>query len=94
MATKSKIKLSADTIKRMKNRPYYAFLYAKNILNERLPECLEEVFIKDSHSAYLYAKHVIKGKLPDFIRASFILCEPADDESKEYITRYIKEFCE
>lgn len=81
-------------IKRMKDRPYYAFLYAKNILKDRLPAKLEEVFSKDPQSAYLYAKHIVKGKLPDFLHAALILGVENNDESKHFVSKYLKEFCD
>lgn len=80
----------SDAVKRMKNRPYYAFLYAKNILKTRLPEKLEEVFAKDPQSAYLYAKHILKGRLPDFVHTALVI---GGHENKEFISQYLKEFC-
>jgi hypothetical protein len=87
---KSKIEIPPDAVKRMKSRPYYAFLYAKNILKNRLPEKIEQVFAKDPHSAYLYAKHIIKGKLPDFVHTALVIGEHQD---KEFIVKYLKECC-
>lgn len=88
---KNSISVPPEASRRMKDRPYYAFLYAKNILKSRLPEKLEKVFTSDPHSAYLYAKHIVKGRLPDFIHTALVLCE--NKESKEYVSKYLKEFC-
>jgi hypothetical protein len=87
------VPLDKAAIKRMKDRPYYAFLYAKNILNDRLPPKLEEVFAKDPQSAYLYAKHIIKGRLPDFVHNALIIGGFTDPESKKFISDYLKQFC-
>ncbi len=86
--------IPAEATKRMKNRPYYAFLYAKNILGTRLPEKLEQVFANDPQSAYLYAKHIVKGKLPDFVHTALILCGNNGEESKHFVSMYLKEFCD
>jgi len=83
----------AEAVKRMKNRPYYAFLYAKNILGERLPEKIEAVFAKDPQSAYLYAKHILNGRLPDFVHTALVIGGFTDEESKKAISDYLKEFC-
>jgi len=92
--TKSVIKkIPSDALKRMKNRPYYAFLYAKNILKGRLPEKVEEVFVNDPHSAYLYAKNIVKGKLSDCVHTAFVIGDHKDEESKKFIALYLKEFC-
>lgn len=92
--SKTTSKIPADAVKRMKNRPYYAFLYAKNILGgQRLPEKVEEVFAKDPASAYLYAKHILKGRLPDCVHTALVIGGFTDDESKQAISQYLKEFC-
>lgn len=83
-----------DVVKRMKNRPYYAFLYAKNILKDRLPTKLEEIFSNDPRSGYLYAVHVLKGRLPEFVETSFVLNEYKDnDEAKSFRKKYFEKFC-
>jgi hypothetical protein len=82
-----------EAYKRMKDRPYYAFVYAKNIIKGRLPEKVEKVFAKDPESAYLYAKHIIKGKLPDFVHNAMIIGSFADGRAKKMVAEYVKEFC-
>lgn len=78
-------------VSRIGGRPYYAFLYAKNILKARLPESLEDVLSTDPHSCYLYAKYVMKDRLPDPLHAAMILGS-WDKEGKEYASRYFEEF--
>lgn len=86
-----KVNIPKDVALRMKKRPYYAFLYAKNMLHDRLPEKIEEVFCSDAQCAYLYARYVVKGRLPDFIHTALLL--QSNSESKEYVAQYLKEFC-
>ncbi len=83
--------ISRSIVSRIKGRPYYAFLYAKNILKARLPENLEDVLSTDPQSCYLYAKYVMKDRLPDALHAAVILGS-WDKEGKEYAARYLKEF--
>lgn len=85
-------KLSPKIVARLKNRPYYAFLYAKNILGGRLPESLEVFFVNDPQSAYLYAKHVVRGRLPDCVHNGLIIASFGEGQSKQYLSKYLKEF--
>ena len=86
-----KKKITPSERRRMAARPYYAFLYSRNILKGRLPEDLEVVFSQDPHSAYLYAKHVVKGRLPDFLHAAMMIGEHESDQ-KPYVAQYLLEF--
>jgi hypothetical protein len=86
-------KLSPKVVARLKNRPYYAFLYAKNILGGRLPDSLEVFFVKDPQSAYLYAKYVVKGRLPDFVHNGLLLASFEEVQSKQYLSMYLTEIC-
>lgn len=86
-------KITPQIAKRIKNRPYYAFLYAKNILKGRLPEKYEIVFVKDPQSAYLYAKHVMKGRLPEYVHNGLLISSFEKNENKQYHSMYLKEFC-
>ena len=86
-------KITTQIAKRIHNRPYYAFLYAKNIIKGRLPQKLEECFVKDPQSAYLYAKHILKSRLPDFVHNGLVLGNFEEKESKQYISRYLSELC-
>ena len=92
MATKTK--LDRTTISRLKKRPYYAYLYSMNMLKARLPENIEIVLADDAESAYLYAKNVIKGRLPDCVHNKLIIKTFENTESKEYVSKYLKECCE
>ena len=86
-------KLSPKVVARLKNRPYYAFLYAKNILGGRLPDSLEVFFVTDPQSAYLYAKYVVKGRLPDFVHNGLLLETFGESQSKQYLSMYLTEIC-
>lgn len=85
-------KISSEDRKRLAKRPYYAFLYAKNILQERLPEKLEMILATDPQSCYLYAKHVMCGKLPDALHNAVLIS--SFGESNEWVKRYVEEICE
>lgn len=91
MPTKTKTGLSPADAKRLAKRPYYAFLYARNILHSRLPEKLEMILANDPQSCYLYAKHVIKGQLPDALHSAILM--GSFGESNEWIKQYVEEFC-
>jgi hypothetical protein len=86
-------KITASVKRRLKDRPYYAFLYAKNIIKRRLPPNLEEIFAQDAQSAYLYAKFVMKGPLPDFVHNGLLLNSFEKNESKQFLSMYLAEFC-
>lgn len=83
--------MKRDIESRLRKRPYYAFLYAKNILKDRLPEHLEDVLTGDPQSSYLYAKYVMKGRLPDPLHAALAIGS-WEGENKEYVAKYFKEF--
>lgn len=57
--------LPACVVRRLKGRPYYAYLYARNVLRGRLPASLEADFVHDPQSAFLYARDILEGRLPD-----------------------------
>lgn len=85
-------KIKADPVlkKKLKGRPYYAFLYARNILKNRLPEDLELIFAQDPESAYLYATHVLKGKLPDVVHNALIIGTFDNEKKSEYVAKYLQ----
>lgn len=90
---KSKPKSITPTVaRRLKKRPYYAFLYALNILGGRLPPHLEEIFIDDPESAYNYARLVIKGRLPDVVHNALIIQSFEKNDMKQYVSQYLTEF--
>ena len=84
-------KIKPDDRRRMASRPYYAFLYARNILKGRLPEDLEAVFAQSPHDAYLYAKYVVQGRLPDYLHAAMMIGEH-EACHKPWIVQYFSEF--
>ena len=86
-------KLSPKVVARLKNRPYYAYLYAKNIVKGRLPEKVEAAFVKDPQSAYLYAKEILKGRLPDFVHNGLLLGSFEESHSKQFLSMYLTELC-
>lgn len=90
--TKKPANVSPTVVKRLKKRPYYAFLYALNILKGRLPPRLEEVFIDDPESAYNYARLVIKGRLPDVVHNALIIKSFEKNEMKQFVSQYLTEF--
>lgn len=85
--------IDSKTLKELKKRPQYAYLYAKNIIKGRLPESVEKVFCDDPEFAYKYAKNILKGPLPEFIHNSLIINCFQSSESKQFVSLYLKEFC-
>jgi len=83
--------IDAATRKRLRDRPYYAYLYARNVMKCRLPAKLEEVFVRDPRSAYLYAKHVMKGRLPDFVHNGLILSNIENKDDQKFLQMYLNE---
>jgi hypothetical protein len=91
---KSKQNLNKQVLLRMKKRPYYAYLYAVNILKGRLPPKAEEVFADDPESAYKYARDIIKGRLPLFVHNALIINSFEKKDTKRYVSMYLDEFCQ
>lgn len=87
------MKLDPKVARRLKDRPYYAYLHARNIVGGRLPPLVERVFISDPRSAYLYAKHVVKGKLPDHVHNGLILSSFEKQDDQKSLQMYLSEFC-
>lgn len=86
------MKLTRQQIARMKDRPYYAVLYALNVLKGRLPEKVEEFLRDDPESCLKYAREVIKGRLPDHLHNSMVL--GSFGESRRFVDKYLKMFPE
>lgn len=82
-------KLTRAQLARMKSRPYYAVLYAINVLKGRLPEKVEEFLRDDPESCLKYAREVIGGRLPDHLHNSMVL-----GGRGEFVDQYLKEFPE
>lgn len=91
---KEKQTLTRQVLLRMKKRPYYAYLYAMNILKGRLPPKAEEVFTDDPESAYKYARDILKGRLPIFVHNALIINSFEKNEMKQYVSLYLTEFCQ
>jgi hypothetical protein len=84
-------KIGKSIVARIKGRPYYAFLYAKNIIKERLPEELETVLSTDPQSMYLYAKYVMKGRLPEALHTAMMISS-WDELQRESVRKYFDDF--
>lgn len=85
-----KQKLSPAVVRRLEGRPYYAFLYARNVLKGRLPESLEMCFVHDPQSAFLYAKDIMKGRLPDGVHNGLMMYSLENRDAGGYVAEYIK----
>lgn len=83
------MKLSPSVVGRVRGRPYYAFLYAKNVLKGRLPESLEFFFKDDPQSAYLYAVHVVGGRLPDPVHNALLISSMDNKEMGGFVVKYL-----
>lgn len=83
------MKITPQVTKRIKGRPYYAFLYAKNVLKGRLPEGIEFYFKDDPQAAYLYARHVIGGRLPDAVHNALIMFSMERKDDCGFVAKYL-----
>lgn len=90
MPKKAGQRLPPSVLKRLKGRPYYAFLYARNVLKGRLPESLEACFVHDPHSAFLYARDVVKGKLPDPVHNGLLMYSLEKRDEGGHVGQYLK----
>jgi hypothetical protein len=84
---KSKQRLPACVVRRLKGRPYYAYLYAVNVARGRLPERLERDMALDAQTAYLYARDVLGCRLPDFVHNALVL---QGNDSGGFVSEYLK----
>lgn len=83
-------KLPPEVSKRIRGRPYYAYLYARNVLKSRLPARIEVCFKDDPQSACLYAKEVIGGKLPDLVHNALMLYSLEKKDVGGHVAEYLK----
>lgn len=84
--------LTRSQILRMKDLPYYAVLYALNVLKGRLPEKVEVFLRDDPESCLKYAREVIKGRLPDHLHNSMVLGNFGED--RKFVDEYLRMFPE
>jgi hypothetical protein len=84
------MKIDAATRKRIRDRPYYAYLYARNVLKGRLSASLEGVFAHDPHSACLYAMNVVCGRLPDPVHNSLLMYSLEKKDEGGHVAKYLK----
>lgn len=82
--------VSREVQRRLNGRPYYAYLYALNVLKSRLPERIELCFVQDPQSAFLYARDVVGGKLPDPVHNGLMMCSMEDSDAGGHVSNYIK----
>lgn len=83
-------KLPPDVVRRIKGRPYYAYLYARNVLKGRLPERLELVLKDDPHSAFLYSQNVIGGRLPDAVHNALVMYSLEKKDAGGWVAKYLE----
>lgn len=79
--------------KRLRQRPYYAVLYAINKIKGRLPEDLERILASDPDACLLYARKVVGGRLPDHLHNALLLGN-WEGEDKETVAEYLRMFPE
>lgn len=84
------MKLTPEAKRRIKGRPYYAFLYAKNVLKARLPEDIEFYLKDEPQSAYLYAVHVVCGRLPDPVHNALLMYSMEKKDVGDWVAKYLE----
>jgi hypothetical protein len=82
--------LPRDVERRIRDRPYYAYLYAANVLRSRLPERLELALKDDPHSALLYAQNVVGGRLPDPVHNALVMYSLEKRDAGGHVSEYLK----
>lgn len=87
------MKITAAEKKRLRDRPYYAVLYAINKIKGRLPENMEAALASDPDACLLYAEKVVGGRLPDQIHNALLL-GVWEGEDKETVAEYLRLFPE
>ena len=80
--------IKAKHLRNMRERPYYAVLYAINFLEGRLPESAEKFLGSDPEACLLYAIKVLKGRLPDGLHNQIVLGK-WDEDQAEYVKEYL-----
>jgi len=85
----AKKKTACDSLKRMKDRPYYAVLHAINFIKGRLPEEAESFLGDDPEACLLYARKVMKGRLPDHLHNRMVM-GVWDDSGKRCLKEYLE----
>lgn len=84
------MKITAQVKKRIVGRPYYAFLYAKNVLKGRLPEKVEFCLKDEPEVAYLYAVHVVGGRLPDPVHNALMMFSLEKRDVGGWVAKYLE----
>lgn len=83
-------KLSPSVVRRLRGRPYYSYLYARNVLKGRLPASLEVSIAGDPQSAYHYAVEVVGGQLPDPVHAALMMYSLHSKDEGGWVSKYIE----
>lgn len=83
-------RLPPEVVRRIKGRPYYAYLYARNVLKGRLPARLEIVFKDDPQSAYLYSQNVLGGRLPDPVHNALVMYSMEKKDPEGWVAAYLE----
>jgi hypothetical protein len=76
-------------LKKMKERPYYAVLFAMNFLNGRLPPSAEKFLGSDPEACLMYAVKVVKGRLPDSLHNQMVLGK-WDESQVAHVREYLE----
>lgn len=84
------MRLPAGVSRRIRDRPYYAYLYARNVLKGRLPARLEMCFVEEPQSAYLYARDVVKGRLPDPVHNGLVMYSMERRDEGGWVSKYLE----
>ena len=87
---KSTQRLPAGVMRRLKGRPYYGYLYARNVLGGRLPAILEGDMASDPQTAYLYARDVVGGQLPDAVHNALVMGSFGESSGGEWVAAYLE----
>lgn len=86
----AKKSVPAGVVRRLRGRPYYAYLYAANVLKGRLPPRLEMCFVEDPHSAFLYARDIMGGRLPDPVHNGLMMHSMESKDPGGHVAQYVK----
>lgn len=83
-------RLAAGVAKRLRGRPYYSYLYARNVLKGRLPESLEMCLVEEPQCAFLYARDIVKGRLPDPVHNGLMMYSMGRKDEGGWVSKYLR----
>lgn len=90
MPVRKNVPLDRAVRARLRGRPYYAYLYARNVLKGRLPLDLERGLAVYPHSAFLYARDVVKGRLPDPVHNGLLMYSLEQKDTGGFVAQYLE----